>query len=404
MNIKNDPEFTAYETCRILKDAFPYLEIAVHDPEDFFDGFFVDSGFPAAPDYYPVWQEPGWVICIESPGIYWWDEDNLSFVASEYQEGSVGMAVIFLHCDGDVSVVDESNGKLHQLFLIPKPEVLAEFLKLFFDEGRSLLAKGAESEASIVGINVPFFQFPDDYSADYSTMPSVPAADVIDAIRLHVESGASWLSSMADVWLRSRVKSEGDGFLDIDWQGDCDETAETKRGESRSSVLSFLENEQARREKERLVLIQIARGLPAEAFTSPPSYVHLSEEMIAWRHIGGEFPKNLSGLPVLICYSDAVFGPYMNYRNNPTGASRAFNQATSYLIDNSRVQFPVPLDIPAYPEQVENAFCQMVLLHQGPLVVEREMRIDANAEPEIDARRCLERRRDILRRIRGRSL
>jgi hypothetical protein len=36
------------------------------DPSKFFDGFFCESGFPASPDYYPIWFDEGVVIYVDS--------------------------------------------------------------------------------------------------------------------------------------------------------------------------------------------------------------------------------------------------------------------------------------------------------------------------------------------------
>ncbi len=50
-----EPKKVAEDTCRILETSFPELEISHHDPNTFFDGFFTECGYPATPDFFPIW-------------------------------------------------------------------------------------------------------------------------------------------------------------------------------------------------------------------------------------------------------------------------------------------------------------------------------------------------------------
>lgn len=146
MNAKSStlslPRSTALGAVARLREAFPHLEVGAHEARAYLDGFFTDgAGFPYLPADRVAWEEEGCLIALRAPQIVWWVPYDRALVPSDSEEE--GIALLFVHEDGQTYAVDESDGTLHPLFFTPYAEVLAYYLRLFFGEGRAdLIQKG----------------------------------------------------------------------------------------------------------------------------------------------------------------------------------------------------------------------------------------------------------------------
>lgn len=398
MRRKTDPETIALETCRILESQFPHLEISVNDPHDFFDGFFTDIGFPGHCGYHHVWREEGCVIYVEAPQIYWWEEDNMEFKPSDSE--TPGMAIIFVHKDGHVCLVNDADGSLFQLFPTPHPQVLAEYLKLFFQEGRDDLDKKRAEQPSVTGVYVPFFQFPDDFSDEPFDMPLVPVALLRDTLMSRVTKNQLWLFEMEDSEAEIRkTLAEGrpeESSTSIEFFDD------TGSGTGPMSVWDFSLacdiRMQREREKNRPELMNLARTLSAEDFLRHRNHLHSSEWFANYGSLGGgsHYPPLL--LPIMVTYNDRIFAPLMIDKFYQKGPRAIYSIVIKHIKGEQTLPFTITTELPPYRAQVENCFLQTVLTHQAPILAKRAMKL--STDPEEAAASRLEKRRVICQKIR----
>lgn len=398
MHNTTNPRAVAAETCRLLEERFPSLEIRHEEPESFFDGFFTDIGFPG-PDVYPVWAEGGHVIYLEAPRIHWWQERSFTFSASESDRG--GMAVIFVHADGYVSVVDESDGNLAQLFPTPHPVILAEFLKLFFEEGRRDLQDRAGNAPAIEGVYMPFLQYPDDFTENFSAMPLAPVAPLRKILLDRAASDQAWLSEMEDPEPRIRAirrqkeAETPETFLQIPGFESPDSDERSPLGQ----VLEHLLREQDRKRNQRMELFRVAETILSEAFLRDRSPLHLREWGVGCHALGGTYAYPPLDYPIAVSFNDQVFAPLLDRQFDPAMCDTVFRVALTHLRGEAEAAFPVALDLPSYAEQVENGFLQQVLIHQAPLLARKAAETSAFSKASAGA--SLQRRRAVCERIRA---
>lgn len=401
MNPRPEPKAIATELCRILGERFPDLEIQHSDPEVFFDGYFSEGGFPDHTNHFPVWAEPGQVVWLEEPGLHPWDPANLCF--QDPVPGRHDRLLLFIHGDGYTALVDPETGGLFELFPTPETETLAEVLKLFFAKGREDLGKRAHGTAAAIGVHVPYFRFPDDVSRDFCQMPVVPVELVRERLQEHVKYHLPWLG-----YLQNR-----DSFVVPNATPPTTEKKATARIPDHwiqhfSKIADAFEAEQSKTrsaepsivppsgEKMRRQLIEASQKIAAEEFVSDWNGPHASKLPLSYAHFGGFYfsPE----LPVVVLYTDQVFAPIIDRHYYPAAARQILKATIDHLKDGGPGRFPQSIDLPPYPEQVEDYFIQSVLIHQTPILAQQAVRLEKTVGEAGESH--LERRRAIWTGIR----
>lgn len=358
-----------------------------------------ENSFPEFLDDDPVRIEDGEVISLKGSQIRGWNEKNQDFQASESD-----WMLNFILEDGHVSVLDPAAGKSSQLFQTPRPAVLAELLKLFFDEGRKELARRSDGEPALTGICVPFFQFPDDFTEDHGEFPLVPLAQARELIRVHVADDTPWLRAMEDLQpeirdLSKKVEAQREDFLP---PSDLDEESELERGEKAGQELSLALSiaEQEKREKQKPALFHAAREINPRHFCRTRQELHSNDWRISYEAFGAS--SQCPYLPVSLVYNDHVFAPGIDQQYDPATHTFVFGNLISYVQGSSDVRLPLSLDLPPYAEQVETFFRQTVLMHQIPILTRKAMRLKAGEKQT--ARACLKKRQAFHTSLIGLSL
>jgi hypothetical protein len=136
------PTDLAKAACFLLKPSYPDAVFEHYDPVEFYHDFFEVPGLPlVSEDYFAVWELPGELFYLEASGVYCWDATKCDFTASKAAKfDESGSAMLFLHEDGRVAVIDEDDGSLSTIGEHFSVEDLIQTVQLFFDKGRMDLA------------------------------------------------------------------------------------------------------------------------------------------------------------------------------------------------------------------------------------------------------------------------
>ena len=96
-------------------------------PDEFFDGFFCDAGFPCWPDMYPIWDDCGVVIYINSAQTFVFDLDGCrwkKFCDTDCQR------IFWISEDGILGEIDDGSGRVTEFFPVSTPNAAVEYIAL----------------------------------------------------------------------------------------------------------------------------------------------------------------------------------------------------------------------------------------------------------------------------------
>lgn len=373
--MNDQPEKYAEEVCNCLLKDFPDLEIQHAAPEDYFDGFFCDAGMPMGPEHYPIHLELGRVIHLEATGFHHFNHSKLVFEKAE-KVGEFHFVPLFVHEDGFIAVVDDYYGHMHRLFETPNPEVLSEYLRLYFDEGREELGRKSDQPAKLERLLVPFFQFPDDFTTDYGKLPLVPFDQIKELIDAHLKDSHPWLLVMEDLQpqineLGEKIEKQPRNFERTDFtpaQYDPeDEDKISVNGWEFAAGLLIHENE--RRENERPQLIRQSRQLPEDAFTRWDTNPNLLQWSFPYYHLGGKLDWPPLYFPFALDLGGPVFRKSFEKNINPSLYIQLFDAIKQLFWGDPDYKLPIELKVPDYLEQVETAFIQECAIYKAPILV-----------------------------------
>jgi hypothetical protein len=389
-----NPTELAEKTCELLEAEFPKIEIYTDDPDNFFDGFYGEVGFPVDPDYFEVWFEEGAVIGLEAKALYSWDSESCDFVAAESDDDEIGFVVLMLHADGNLYEVDQDYGHLNLLFKTPSLEHLVEYLKLFFLAGRDALRARAGQSESLNGLYIPFFQFPDDYEQDYNKMPVVAVDQVKPLIEEHLADGKRWLSAMGDLHegireAENKVKEER--ILPSKFPAFLGEPKEGSMTgwEFAHALISAAQEEN---EKYRPKLLKYSQQVSADQLIDNWKTLNHLHWDYPTSPLSGDLQPDALSLPLLLEFSDSVFVPALEPSFNPTIYKQLFEAVKLAYWGDPAYRFPIQLDLPDYFEQVHNCFLQTVMVANAPRLAEKAMQLK-KTEPRSTPEQQLARRR-----------
>lgn len=397
---KKTPEEIAEATCNYLLEEFPDLEIQHHDPEDFFDGYFCDAGMPFGPEYYPINFEMGRVINLEAKGFYDWSPADFEFHESAERD-SFYSVVLFIHEDGFVAQIDDYSGHMHKLFKTPEAPLLAEYIKLYFEQGRQQLRDRNTQPAKIEQLYVPYFQFPDDFVTDYTRMPIVPIEHVEKQLKEHIEKGTPWLHAMEDLQpqinklIREIEEEEPEFSKPARYDFDDEDKGMTFTG--KEFVLGMFMNGQKERENARPDLIKQARDIPSDCFIEQPDSVNFIYWSFPYYHLGGPLDWPQTYLPLIIEVSGPFFNKSMDPQLSPKHFDRVFSIIQKIYWGDPDYKLPLSVEMPGYLEQVSGSFRQEVMIYQAPLLAAKAMRMTTKDTGDMD--QCLQKRLDICKAL-----
>lgn len=373
-----DTQTYAEHVCTQLLQDCPDLEIYHEDPEVFFDGFFTDFGMPDGPDYYPIHFECGRALYLEAEPFYQFNHTTLGFQPSEDTALRPFLA-LFIHEEGFIAEVDQTTGHMHKLFATPPPEHLADYLKLFFETGRAQLQQQDARPARLERMLVPFFQYPDDFSTDYSEMPLVPFDRVKDLIDTHILAGTPWLLAMQDLQPRINEfrRKAADHPSDFGQQRDAIDGGSGWKEKDPipengwELFVNELTEKNDQRTKDRPPMIQHANQLPESDFTNWHESPRLVQWSMRYHHLGGENGWPRADLPLALDFSGPVFTRMLDKSMHPQFLGNVLQVIKQAFWGNPDYCLPYEFKLPRYIEQVENAFIQETVIYKAPILADK---------------------------------
>ena len=192
-------------------------------PHEFFDGFFCDGGFPSSPVFYPIWEDNGVVIYVDSAQTFVFD---LSSGRWKKFCDTPCHRVFWVSEEGVFGEVDDSNGRVTEFFPATSPEAVAEYCTLLCGKQLERGGRQAERELAIEDIvadsYVRFFRYPDDLSPRLEELPWVSTRRLGEVVKLHIEKPTPWLDpfmrEFRELDLRKKIKSESESAKTIQCQ------------------------------------------------------------------------------------------------------------------------------------------------------------------------------------------
>lgn len=400
----NTPTQLAEQVCNILSERFPHLEFEHDDANDFFDGYYDVPGFPHTDLFTPVWFQEGRLVYWEAPKQYYWDSEALDFDAPDPEEDEVRINFLFIHDDDYIAAVDDHEGETHRLMATPDYNQLAAYIQLHFEAGRQQLQHiGAMHTPAIQQIAIPFFNFPDDFSQTYQTMPVVPVDSIRDIIFRHVSENKQWLFGMNDLSPELRkmmdaIETQKPNFEApaSDIQFDENES-ETRQITGKEFVYALTAAAQEQIEAERPNIIQDARALSPETF----DWDWQDNPHFEWNHpssdLGGNDCTSYGHYPICLQLSASVFPPILSANLSQSTQADIFKIVSDHIQSSDVLEQPIPLDLPPYQEQVLNCFLQTILIDQGPELTKRAMISSKTRSGSFED--SLRRRREIAKNL-----
>ena len=119
----NSVSHLAEQVERRLVEEHPNFEIQTFEPNHFFDGYFVEVGYPSDPSVFPVWDEPGTVLYVES------QKRNLPSEAQSNEGEEGNYQVLFIHADGFLASVDHTDGHFEKICSTENLSILLEMIR-----------------------------------------------------------------------------------------------------------------------------------------------------------------------------------------------------------------------------------------------------------------------------------
>jgi hypothetical protein len=386
----------AEQVCNLLLKRFPCLVFEHEDADIFFDGYHDVPGFPHNDLFTPVWFQEGRLVYWEAPKQYYWDSEALDFDAPDPEDDEVRINFLFIHDDGYIAAVDDYEGETHRLMTTPTAEALTAYIQLHFDAGRQQLRQIGEATApAITQITVPFFNFPDDFSQIYQTMPVVPVHCVRDTIFRHLAENKQWLFGMNDLTdeLKKMIQKieapkEGISFGD-------DDDAMTITGHE--FVYTLTAGAQQEIESERPNIIRDAQALPSEEFDRGWDTKNHFEWNHPYHDLGATDSFPTGYLPICLLLSKSVFPGALDPAFSTSTQAEIFKIVSEHIQSSESLEQCIPLELPPYEEQVLNCFLQTILIDQGPELVKRAMRSSKTRSGSFED--SLRRRREIAKNL-----
>jgi hypothetical protein len=401
MSEKNKPTQLAELVCKRLSQYFPSLEISHDDPEIFFDGYYDVPGFPLNDNFTPVWFQKGRLIYWEAKQQYYWNPDKLDFDTPAPTDDEVRINFLFIHEDGYIAAVDDYEGETHRLMETPTAEALTAYILLHFEAGRQQLRQISETTApTITQIAVPFFNFPDDFSQTYETMPVVPVHCVRDTIFRHLAENKQWLFGMNDLTdelkkIMQKVEAQEPNFEAPEDRFDDDDSI-TLTGHEFAYALTAEAQQEI--EAERPNIIRDAQALPADTFDRDWDIKNHLEWNHPYHDLGATDSFPTGYLPICILLSESVFPDALSGDFSKSSQAAVFKIVSEYIQSSESLEQGIPLELPPYGEQVLNCFLQHILIDRAPELARKAMHSTKTRSGSIED--SLYRRQEIAKRLR----
>jgi hypothetical protein len=244
---------------------------------------------------------------------------------------------------------------------------------LYFQQGRLRLEESNRDPAVLEEMFVPFFQFPDDFNENFRKNRLVPFEYIKEEIDEHVEKGRVWMFAMTKMesQFHKMIRVIQDQMKPVPWDKYLfRREMEWKRRESPALpgwdfALSLLDVVEGELTEERSDLIQKARSLPEEAFTSWEEHRNLVPWSISYRYLGCEVPMIEDFLPFALKFSGSFFPKAMEEKFNPSAYCQIVQVVRLAIWGDPNYSLPHRLELPPYSEQVESVFLQEVASHKA---------------------------------------
>lgn len=185
---------------------------ATDKPNDFFDSFFCEMGFPMSPDIYPIWGDKGIVISYDTSAIYRFDLQTAQWAEVEFCDGVLDHRLFWVSEAGILGEVSAENGRMTEFFAVRSPREVVDYLDLLEDRR---LRKPTKDNATTVlpasiieSVYVPFFRFPDDLCDNLEELPWVKVKPIYDIIQEHLNKFEPWMSQPLHQFRRRKILEE----------------------------------------------------------------------------------------------------------------------------------------------------------------------------------------------------
>lgn len=362
-----------------LTERFKNIKVGTHDPKDYFEDFFCDGGTPFGDKYYPIWEDKGAILALKGEDLSYWDRVSAQIV--KRNQGKRNLVIFLLREDGVFGEVDQRNGRFFKLTDRVEPEVLAEFVQLFFEQGRRELSRPDRPSPQLIKTYHPFPRKPEDLSEDQRTMPIVSSEYLLDVLYDHARNVSGWLSNCysLDPLIKNYRKAAREAM-----QPDPDDPSkliETEDSSYYKGYAQILRKEEKKCKKWREDLYKKAAELPENVFLDQPlnpKHSFYWDFSISWLSIDGE--ELAPFIPVILSYNDGVFSPYIRLDVQSSTYNELYKHIANFKKTRKVVDLPYSFDLPPYLDQVELTLYNDALRLQLPELAKRVMRTDLWSE------------------------
>jgi hypothetical protein len=329
------------------------------DPSKFFDGFFCESGFPASPDYYPIWFDEGVVIYVDSAQTFVFDLDGGRW---KKMSGTPCYRVFWISESRILGEVDKSNGRVTEFFRVSSPNTAAEYIALLC--GKQLERGSRENEHEVLVEDivadsyVRFFRYPDDLSPRLEELPWVSTRSLAELVKLHVEKPIPWLDPFTMEFRlmewRKKIKGETESAKTIRWGADEEKISKEE--------MFVRISEQSGTDAGTLRQACLAAASRLE----DTDMLDVNEE---WRLQTHQLPYAFHGpwpelaLDVAVLPRAEVFPDFLSQEVNPLAWETIRKHVLLSLLGGAKEESAVSLGLPSAVEQRRRAFEAMAYRH-----------------------------------------
>lgn len=344
---------------KLVGTVLPGEVIISTKPEDFFDGFFCEAGFPLSPDVYPIWGDTGVIVYIDSAQTFVFGLDGgrwEKFCDTPCQR------IFWISEEGVLGEVDDGSGKVTEFFPVSSSNAAAEYIALMC--GKQLERGGRPNEREVpveeivADSFVRFFRYPDDLSPQLEDMPWVSTSKLSGLIKQYVAKSVGWLNPfMAEfhrLELRDKIKAEPESAKTIKL-GDSDEKISTNE-----FILMLGGQNQSEADALRQLCFDKAASLTDTDILDPNEAWRLQAYKFGYCFMGpwADYTIDIAVLP-----AKEVFPDFLTKLVNPAVWQAIRDQVVVPLAKDVPPPAIAPLRLPSFPEQKRCAFEALAYRH-----------------------------------------
>ena len=328
-------------------------------PDEFFDGFFCDAGFPCWPDMYPIWDDRGVVIYINSAQTFVFDLDGCRwkrFCDTDCQR------IFWISEDGILGEIDDGSGRVTEFFPVSSPNAAVEYIALLCGKQLERRTHGNEREMQIENIvadsYVHFFRFPDDLSPEIEQMPWVSIRKLDALIRQYILQEVAWLNpflaEFQQLEIRKKIKGESESAKTIQ-VGDSGEKI------SKNELFLWLSGlNQGELDPLRKTCLHTAATIE-EADVLDVTHAWRLQTYRLWYGFMG--PRSALKIDVAVFPTDEIYPDYISKNVHPSAWQIIREQVLMPLAGKEESAAPARILLPNFAEQKRRAFEALAYRH-----------------------------------------